>query len=341
MPGAGPTGENMHRSGRILLLSLCCAVPWAVHAQKPQLPGNYPAKPIRLLVGFPPGGGNDGMARLVAQKLTERWGNTVVVENRPGGSGVVLMQLLAAAPPDGYTIALGGSQLATATLKERVLSQSNIDVRTAYAPVVQLSYQPYVWLVTPSLPVHSVKELVAYAKARPDSLNYSTSGTITVSFLSMEQIKRILGIRIVSVPYKGTNQQMVDLIAGQVQMSILNMFSASNNIRTGKLRALAVTSLTRSRAFPDLPTLAESGVPGFELVSWYGLFAPARTPQAIILALNHAATEIVNVPEIKDRLSADTSETMGPNTPAQFRAFFNNEINRWETFVKTAGIKLD
>src|SRR3954468_11816416 len=160
-------------------LAVCAACTVPAQAQKPPLPGNYPVKPIRLLVGFPPGGGNDGMARLVAQKLGERWGTQVVVENRPGGNGIVLMQLLASAPPDGYTIALGGAQLATATLKERVLSHAQVDVRKAYAPIVQLSFQPYVWLVTPALPAHTVSELVDYARRRPGSLNYSTSGSIT------------------------------------------------------------------------------------------------------------------------------------------------------------------
>jgi tripartite-type tricarboxylate transporter receptor subunit TctC len=331
----------MHRLRHALLLAMCSAMALPALAQKPPLPGNYPSKPIRLLVGFPPGGGNDSMARLVAQKLSERWGATVVVENRPGGSGVVLMQLLASAAPDGYTIALGGSQLATATLKERVLAQSRIDVRTAYVPMVQLSYQPYVWLVTPSLPVHSVKDLVAYAKNSPGTLNYSTSGAITVSYLSMEQMKRMLGIEIVPVPYKGTSQQMIDLMAGQVHMSILNMFSAANNIRTGKLRALAVMSPRRSPAFPDLPTVSEAGVTGFSLVSWYGLFAPAKTPRPIVLALNRAASEIVNAPEIRRKLAADTSETVAPHAPEEFRAFFNQEIERWEQFVRSSGIKLE
>jgi tripartite-type tricarboxylate transporter receptor subunit TctC len=323
------------------LLAVCaaCAVP--AQAQKPLLPGNYPVKPIRLLVGFPPGGGNDGMARLLAQKLGERWGTQVVVENRPGGNGIVLMQLLASAPPDGYTIALGGAQLATATLKDRVLSQAQIDVRQAYVPVVQLSFQPYVWLVTPSLPAHSVADLVAYARSRPGSLNYSTSGSITVAYLSMEQIKRMLGIDIVAVPYKGTNQQMIDLIAGQVQMSILNMFSAVTNLRSGKLRALAVMSPRRSPAFPDLPTVSEAGVTGFSLVSWYGLFGPARMPRSIVLALNEAASQIVNVPETRARLASDTSETVPPHPPEEFRSFFSHEIDRWEQFVRASGIRLE
>jgi tripartite-type tricarboxylate transporter receptor subunit TctC len=280
------------------------------------------------------------MALLVAQKVTERWGSTVVVENRPGANGVVLMQILAAAPPDGYTIALEGGQLATATLKERVRSQSQIDVRKAYAPMVQLSFQPYVWVVTPSLPVHAVRELVTFAKNKPGSLYYSTSGNL-ITYLSMEQIKRMLGFDIVLVPYKGTSQQMVDLIAGQVQTSILNMFSASNNIRNNKLRALANMSLRRSAAFPDLPTLSESAVPGFELVSWYGLFAPAKTPPAIIRAWNEIGTQTVNAPEIKKRLAADTSEAVGPHPPEAFAKFFNEEIDRWENFAKSSGIRLD
>ena len=318
-------------------VSLSCFLATAYGQRPPAaLPGGYPAKSVRMLVGSSPGGGVDTISRGVAQKLSEHWGQSFVVENRTGG-GVLAVTLLAQAAPDGYTLYGGGSQVVTATPLKKV----PFDTRVVLTPVVQLTTSSYFLLVHPSLPVKSVKELVALAKRRPGTLNYGSAGTGSASHLGGELFKFRTGADLMHIPYKGNGQALIDLISGQTQMMFTSTISGSPHVKSGKARGIAVTSLKRLPAYPDVPTVSESGVGGFELDNMYGLYAPAGLPQPILLALNREVSQIMNSPEVKSRVAADGAEVAPPNSPAEFRNRFAPEIEMWEKFIKTSGIKVD
>lgn len=313
------------------LLSGAAAV---AHAQRP--PG-YPAKSVRVMVGTSPGGGVDTITRGVAQKLSEQWGQSFVVENRTGGGGVLAVTLLAQAAPDGYTLYGGGSQVVTATPLKKV----PFDTRVVLAPVAQMTASPYFLLVHPSLPVKSVKELVALAKRRPGTLNYGSAGAGSASHLGGELFKFRTGIDLMHIPYKGNGQALIDLVSGQTQMMFTSTISGSPHVKSGKARGIAVTALQRVRAYPDVPTVSESGVPGYELENMYGVYAPAGVPLPILQALNREVGQIVNSPEMRDRIAADGAEAAPPATPAEFRERFAREIDMWEKFIRTSSIKVD
>ena len=300
-----------------------------------QTPAKYPVKPIRVLVPSPPGSGSDVMTRAVTQKLSERLGQSVVADNRAGAAGAIALDTLAHATPDGYTIGTLSAQNVTGMLMKTV----PVDIPNVLAPIALMISQPYLLVVTPSLPVSSVKELIAHAKAKP--LNYASSGVGSVVHLGMEMLKTMSGVDMTHVPYKGSGLSMIDLMGGRVQLAITNTLTATPLVRSGKIKALAVTSPQRSQALPDLPTVAESGVAGYELRSWYGLTAPKKTPQALILTLNKAVAAVMTSPDIRHRLAADGAEAAPPNTPEQFRAMIHNEIKRWDAFLKRAQLKLD
>jgi tripartite-type tricarboxylate transporter receptor subunit TctC len=302
---------------------------------------NYPNKPVRILVGFPPGGSNDIAGRILANGLSERWGTPVVVENRPGGTGMVALQTLANAAPDGYTLYVGGNQLATFMMKQQAVGEVKIDTRKVFQPMGRLMWQPYVIVVLPSIPAKNIREFIAYAKTRPGALNYSSTGIGAASHLNSELFCQLAGIKMVNVPYKGAGQIALDLAGGQIHMSINNVVSVMSVIRSGKVRPLAITSLQRAKIMPELPTADESGMPGFEVISWLGSFAPANTPQSIVNTLNREGTQIFNSPEIAKKIAVDGSEPIGAHTPEQFRKFYLSEIGKWENLVKTAGIKLE
>lgn len=304
------------------------------HAQRP--PG-YPAKSVRVMVGTSPGGGVDTITRGVAQKLSEHWGQSFVVENRTGGGGVLAVTLLAQAAPDGYTLYGGGSQVVTATPLKKV----PFDTRVVLAPVAQLTASSYFLLVHPSLPVRSVKELVALAKRRPGTLNYGSAGAGSASHLGGELFKFRAGIDLMHIPYKGNGQALIDLVSGQTQMMFTSTISGSPHVRSGKARGIAVTALKRLPAYPDVPTVSESGVPGYELDNMYGLYAPAGLPAPILLALNREVSQIMNSPEVRARVAADGAEVAPSSSPAEFKERFSREIDMWEKFVKTSGIKVD
>jgi tripartite-type tricarboxylate transporter receptor subunit TctC len=300
---------------------------------QPRSPDGYPRKPVRVLVGSPAGSGSDVMMRAIAVKLTDQWGQSVVVDNRAGATGAISIQLTAQAVPDGYTLATLSAQNVAAMALKTVTT----DIPRELAPVVLMITQPYLLVVTPGLPVGSVKELIAYAKGKP--LVFASSGTGSVVHLGMELFKYMAGVDMTHVPYKGSGQSMVDVMSGRVQLAITNTLTATPLVRNGRLRALAVTSAQRVPAFPDLPTIAEAGVPGYELGSWYGLIAPARTPPALVLLLNREIGQLMNSPEVKGKLSADGAEAAPANTPAQFRNVIVNEVAKWEKVVKALDIK--
>ncbi len=265
----------------------------------------YPAKPVRMLVPFPPGGGTDYIARLLGRDLSEIWGQTVLIENRPGASMMIASEIVAKAPPDGYTIIMSSSNH---TINPSLYSKIPYDTVKDFAAVTQVATSPFVLVTHPSLPVKSVKELIALARARKGQLTYASSGTGSVVHLGMEMFKSMAGVPMTHIPYKGSCQSMVDVIGGRVQLAITNSLTATPLVRTGKLRALDVTGAKRSNSFADLPTIAEAGVPGFELTSWYGVFTPTKTPMPIVRIINRDITDIMNTPEMKEKLTADAAE---------------------------------
>ena len=310
-------------------------LPAAAAAQQKAVagPGGYPTKPVRVLVGSPAGSGSDVMMRAVAQKMTERLGQSVIVDNRPGATGAISLQLAAQALPDGYTLATLSAQNVTAML----LGTVTTNIQKELTAIVLMISQPYLLVATPSLPASSVKELIALAKAKP--LVYASSGTGSVVHLGMELFKSMAGVEMTHIPYKGSGLSMIDVMSGRVQLAITNVLTATPLVRGGKLKALAITSDKRVQAFPDLPTVAEAGVPGYELRSWYGLLAPNRTPAPLLAHLNREVSQTMNAPEVKEKLAADGAEAEAPNTPAQFRDVIAREIAKWDKLIKAGVIK--
>ena len=309
----------------------------AAHAQKPPALPGYPTKTVRVLVGTSPGGGVDAITRGVAQRLTENWGQSFVVDNRTGGGGVLAVTLLAQAAPDGYTLYGGGSQVVTAT----PLGKVPFDTRVVLQPIAQMTASWYLMIVHPSVPVKNVKELIALAKTRPGTLNYGSAGTGSASHLGGELFRQRAGIDIMHIPYKGTGQSVIDLVAGQTQLVFASSISAAPHVRSGRARAIAATSPKRMQAWPDVPTVAESGVPGYELDNMYGLYGPAGLPAPILAALNREIVQIIQSPDMRARITADGAEPASANSPAEFKARFAGQISMWEKFIKTSGIKVE
>jgi tripartite-type tricarboxylate transporter receptor subunit TctC len=294
----------------------------------------YPVKPIRILVGNAPGGGIDITARAVGQKLTEKWGKSVVVDNRPGASGLIAMEVATQAAPDGYTLlVISGSLIASAGVQKKV----SFDVRTAYAPITQLTTVAYMLMVNAAVPANTVREFIAYAKSRPNALSYGSSGVGGAGHLAGALFCHLAGVDIVHVPYKGGGLVLADMISGQVQMGFTATISGMPHVRTGKLKVLGMTSAKRVQAFPDIPTIAESGVPGFELINWYGIFAPAKTPPAIVNALHGEISRSLSSPEVQAAFAKDGAEATPSASPQAFAALLSKELEIWQKLVKLPG----
>lgn len=321
----------------MLLLALAGLSTAADAQQKPQgLPGNYPSKPIRIIVGSSPGGGTDISTRLVINKLMERSGHTFVIENVPGANGVIATDMVARAAPDGYTLlATSNSTVVTVALAAR----TSYDARTAFEPIAQFTSQPYILAVPNSLPVNSVKEFFAYAKARPGELNYASSGVGGTSHVGMEQMNLLAGLKMQHIPYKGIGPGLTDLLAGRIQVLFGSVLAVMPYAKSGRLKALAAGSLKRSSLLPDIPSIAEEVLPGFEMTGWYGLMAPAGTSPLIVNYLNREIVQTVTSQEIVQKLATDGAE--GPQaSPAQFKEAMNRELDKVEK-LKESGIKLD
>jgi len=311
-----------------------CAATAALAQEKPP---DYPKKPVRIVVGIAPAGGLDLMTRLGAQKLGERLNQTFIVDNRPGGGTVIAMDLVAQAPPDGYTLLAASETL----MLNGVMKRAPYDVRKAFVPIVQLTTQPYVLIVNPTVPVRSVKDLIAYAKSRPATLNYGSQGTGTTGHIGMERFKYMAGIDIVHVPYKGAAPALMDLLAGQIQVTFSSVATIGPYMKTGKARALAITSPGRSPVHPDLPTVSEAGVPGFALHNTYSYYAPAGTPRGIIRTINTIVSEAMNAPEVVKTLGADGTEVVKRATPEEFKVKFDREYLELEKLINSVKITIN
>ena len=296
----------------------------------------YPARPIRILVGFQPSGGSDIMARAAGQQLAERWNTPVVTDNRPGAGGTIAMEIARKSAADGYTLlVISGSAITNAALVTRV----PYDIRAAFFPITQLTSQPYVLLEHPSVPAKTVRELIAYAKANPDKLNYASSGAGSSAHLGMELFKSMTQTRMEHVPYKGSGPALIDLLGGQVQLLLASAISAAPHLNSGRLRALGVTSGKRSPNLPQLPTIAESGVPGYDVTGWYGIVAPAGAPASIVRKLGAELGRAMHTPEVTEKLAADGTEALTGSSD-EFRTTIAMEIAKWARLVKSTGLRL-
>jgi tripartite-type tricarboxylate transporter receptor subunit TctC len=296
----------------------------------------YPQKPIRFIVPFPPGGATDALARILGEKMSEAWKQPVLIDNRAGAGGNIAAEVVAKSPADGYTIiVVGMNHAANLALYSKLAYNPVRD----FAPVTQVVAMNMFLVVHPSLPVRSVRELVALAKAKPGTLYYGSGGSGSTPHMAMELFKSLARVDLVHVPYKGT-QSVIGILRGETAMLIENLISVGAHVQSGKLRALAVGATTRSGAMPELPTIAEAGVPGYEMTAWFGVLAPAGTPRAVIGALHHEMASLLKQPEIRERFAKLGAEPVG-NTPEEFDAFIKSEIAKWGKVVKEAGIKAD
>jgi tripartite-type tricarboxylate transporter receptor subunit TctC len=297
----------------------------------------YPNKPVRMIVAVPPGGPADTLARLVGPRLAESLGQTVVIDNRPGANGIIAYEMAARAVPDGYTFALVAAGVAINPSLYRTVPYDPVKDFAAITHGVSV---PNILVVHPSVAAKSVRDLVALAKGAQGRLAFASAGNGTSGHLALELFRMSAGIPLVHVPYKGGGPALAELIAGQVQALFSIALAATPQVKAGKVRALAITSAARSPVAPELPTVAESGFPGFEVIGWFGWLAPARTPNAIVERLNREIVKVLNRPEVRDRLLGMSTVPVG-NTPRQFAVFIRSERDKWAKVIREAGIRID
>ncbi|MCW5605804.1 MAG: tripartite tricarboxylate transporter substrate binding protein, partial [Burkholderiales bacterium] len=297
----------------------------------------YPVKPIRLVLPFPPGGSTDIVARMIGQKITESWAQQVLVDNRPGGGGNVAAEAVARAAPDGYTLfqvnvanAIGAS----------LYPKLNYSLTGDFAAVIQLATTPYVLLAHPSVPARSVRELISLAKARPGQLNYASAGAGSATHLSGEILKSMSGVDIVHVPYKGTGPAVTALLSGEIELYFATVPAAAPMVKAGRLRALGISGAGRASLMPDVPTIAESGLAGYETSTWHGVLVPAATPREIVLQLNGEINRILNAPDVRGKLIGQGLDPVG-GTPEQFADYIRSEIAKWAKVVKASGARAE
>jgi tripartite-type tricarboxylate transporter receptor subunit TctC len=322
----------LHRTA-LVFAALCSAV--AVGHASAQA---YPTKPIRLVVGFPAGGPTDIVSRTIAPKLTEALGQTVLVDNRGGAGGVIATEQVAKALPDGHTLlmgTIGGIAVAMSLIPNR-----GYDTLRDLAPITQAVTVTNLLVVHPSVPAKNVKELLAIARAKPGRLNYASSGNGTVTHLAGELFKLMGKVDITHVPFKGGAPALTALISGEVDLSYENSLVVTPHVKAGKVKALAVTGTKRSRLMPELPTISESGLPGYNASGWYGLFVPSATPKTIVARVNQEAVKALRMPDVVRTLSSQGAEPVG-NSPEEFTAFVKSEIEKWANLVKVAHMKMD
>ncbi|MBI4193588.1 MAG: tripartite tricarboxylate transporter substrate binding protein [Betaproteobacteria bacterium] len=323
---------------RMMAAALCAGV-WTVQplfAAPIDAAKDYPNKPIRLIVPFVPGAGTDMTGRAIAAKLTDRWGHQVVVDNRPGAAGTIGVELTAQATPDGYTICLiSASHSVNAATNPKLPYDLTRDLQA----ISQATSLFYVLYVNPSVPAKSVQELVAHARANPDKLNYGSSGTGGLQHFAGEMFSHLSGAKMTHIPYKGGAAVITDALAGNIQVGFGTLLGIRGHIKAGRLRPLAVSTSKRASAAPELPTIAESGVPGYEVDQWYGLVTSAKVPRAIVNKLSAGIAEALKSPDVAQRFSAEGSTPVG-SSPEQFGAHIKSEIAKWRKLVKDAGLAL-
>ncbi len=317
--------------------ALVCAISAAAVAADRASDASYPSKPIRFLLGQATGGGQDLISRALAQKLTETLGQSVIVDNRPGAGGTLATALAVKATPDGYTALIVSSTFA---INPTLYKNLPFDQKKDLQPVTQIASAAFILLVHPSVPVGSVKELIAYAKEKPGQLNYASGGIGNSGHLAGALFSSLAGVQLTHIPYKGTGLAMPDLLAGRVQILFNSMIQGQPYARRRQLNALAVTTAKRSALFPELPTIAEAGLPGYEFMSWYGLMVPTGTPRPLIARLNGEIVRTLAAPDFKLQLAKDGSEAVG-STPEQFAAFLAAEMAKWAEIVRSSGMKVE
>ena len=312
-------------------VALACALP--AHADQA-----YPARPIRIVVPYPPGGFNDTLGRTLAAKLQEAWGQPALVENKPGGNTLIGTDAVAKAAPDGYTLLVVAFPFA---VTPSLIRNMPYDTVRDFAPIALCAQSPNILVVNPQvLPVKSVGELIAAAKSKPGGLSYASTGNGSSNHISMELFESLAGVRLLHVPYKGSAPAVVDMLGGQVQVMFDNAPNVMPQVRAGKLRALAQSGARRSPVAPDLPTVAEAGVPGYEVTVWFGLVAPAGTPRDVVARLNAEVLKILAMPDVRERFLAQGVEPLG-STPDEFAAHIRAQMDKWAKVVKDAGIKAE
>ena len=322
---------NAQRWMSTLVVAAALVAPGEAPAQ------GYPTKSIRLVAPSTPGDAPDVIARLVAERLSAALGQQVVVENRPGAGGVVGSEIVAKSAPDGYTLIMGNA--GSHGINAAVYSKLPYDILKDFAPVSQIAVAPNIFVVNPGLPVTTIPEFIAYAKARPGQLSYASGGNGSSSHMSMELLKSMAGIDVVHVPYKGSTPALTDVISGQDAVMSVNMPPAVPHVKSGRLRALAVTTRSRTPSMPDLPTVAES-LPGYETVAWFGVLAPAGTPRDVVNRLSTEIARIARSPDMRERLEGMGAEPVG-STPEEFGAVMARDIAKWTALAKSVGIKID
>jgi len=325
-------------SMRVEQTVLSVALALGVAAGHAQVEGGYPSKPIRMIVPSAPGSGPDIMARAIAQKLTDALGQAIVIDDKPGAGGIIGSEAAAKAPPDGYTLIM--SNAGAHTVNPGLYAKLPYDPVKDFAPVTLVALAPNILIVHPTLPVRNVKELIALAKSKPGELTFGSGGNGSTAHLSGEMFKTMAGINIIHIPFKGSPAAVIGVIAGQIALAIPNIPPALPHVRSGKLKALAVTTAKRAAGVPDLPTVAESGLPGYEATAWFGVLAPAATPPQIIARLNAAIVKIAHARDMQERLTAEGADAVG-NTPEQFAQIIRNDIAKWAKVVKASGARAD
>ena len=318
----------------MLVAALWGAVaPSSARAQTP----DYPQRPLRLIVGFTPGGSTDLVARLIGAKLAERIGQQVVIDNRPGASGIIAAEIVAKSQPDGYTLLIAGSSI---SIVGSLYKDTKFDVQRDLEPLALVATSPYVMVAHPSIGVKTVAEFIAYAKPRPGKISWGASTPGTVQHLSGEMFKRMAGIDMVFIPYKGTGAMMPDILGGRLQVAVDNVLVLTQHIKLGTLHALAVTSAKRTPILPDVPSMAESGLPGFDTSGWFSMYCVPKTPSRIVAKLNAAILAIVNTRDMRERLLTFGATPL-PGTPDDLRAQLAREVPAWRKVIQDAGLKAE
>jgi tripartite-type tricarboxylate transporter receptor subunit TctC len=331
--------EVMVGTARGVLAGMLLLAAAVAHGQAPRKEaGAYPNRPVRIVVPFTPGGSADVLARVIGNKMSDAWGQQIVVDNRAGSGGVVGTEITAASPNDGYTLMLGNT--ANIAINAALYRKLSFDTARDFVPIVLVAKAPYVMIVPVTLGVRNASEFIALAKSKPGQLNYASLGSGSASHLTAEMLQTMAGIKLTQVPYKLLGSVLTDLITGQVHVFFLGMVSAQSQIKGGRLRAIAVTGAKRSAAMPDVPTVAEAGLPGYEIVSWYGIFAPRGTPRAVVQKVYAETARILTLQDVKDRLSGEGAEVAAAN-PEEFAAYVKSEMVKWARIVKASGAHAD